>query len=176
MPYSKPKGKDVIIEWIKQKTDIVRILDVGCGAGTYPILLKQENNLLINAEWWGIEAWSEYIERFNLHTLYNHIVNDDARKINWGELPDFDLVIFGDVLEHMSKEDAQQLVNNAILKSKYVVISIPVHHSPQGAWEGNPFEIHVKDDWTQEEVLSSFPNIKDYLRKTKTIGVYWLEK
>jgi hypothetical protein len=57
-----------------------------------------------------------------------------------------------------------------------VVISIPIHHCPQGAWGGNPYEIHVKDDWTHQEVMESFPGIKQFLKKTKTIGVYWIEK
>jgi hypothetical protein len=80
------------------------------------------------------------------------------------------------LLEHMTKEQSQALVDRALTKAKYVVISIPIHHSPQGAWGGNPYEIHVKDDWTHEEVMESFPRIKQYLKKTKTIGVYWIEK
>ena len=85
-----------------------------------------------------------------------------------------DLVIFGDILEHMEKEQSQELVAKALKKSKLVIISIPVKHSPQGAWGGNPFEIHVKDNWTHEEVLESFPNITESVAGKK-IGVYLLK-
>lgn len=176
MPTSKPKGKDLIAKWIQDHNDIRRVLDVGCGEGTYPILLKKTYPILNHAEWWGIEVWTKYIEQFNLRSLYDHIIEDDARKIDWSTLPEFDLVIFGDVLEHMAKEESQELVRLALTRSRYVVISIPIHHSPQGAYEGNPYEIHVKDDWSHQEVMESFPNIKDWLKKTKTIGVYWIER
>jgi hypothetical protein len=45
---------------------------------------------------------------------------------------------------------------------------------PQDAVGGNPFEIHVKDNWTHQEVLVSFPNIIKF-GTTKKIGVYWIE-
>jgi hypothetical protein len=105
--------------------------------------------------------------------LYDRIINEDARKLDWSTLPKVDLVIFGDVLEHMTKEESQMLVSQALTISKYVVISIPIVHSPQGAYGGNPFEIHVKDNWTHQEVLESFPYII-VSNGSKKIGVYWL--
>jgi len=173
MPTSSPTGKKQIRQWIS-KHNINKVLDVGCGEGTYPRLFKETYTLLKNAEWWGIEAWNSYISEFNLNQLYDTIINNDARKINWDNLPIFDLVIFGDVLEHMTKEESQTLVNQALKRSKFVVISIPIVHSPQGAHGGNPFEVHVKDNWTHQEVLESFPNIVDS-QGIKKIGVYWLK-
>lgn len=173
MPTSSSSGKKQIRQWIAKHKDIARVLDVGCGEGTYPRLLREQYPLLADAEWWGVEAWTKYIEEFNLHSLYYQIINEDARKINWTELPKIDLVIFGDVLEHMTKEESQELVNKALGISKYVVISIPIVHSPQGAYGGNPFEIHVKDNWTHQEVLDSFPHIVES-SGAKKIGVYWL--
>lgn len=173
MPTSSSSGKKQIRQWIAKHTNITRVLDVGCGEGTYPKLLKEQYPLLTHAEWWGIEAWPSYIEEFNLTDLYDKIINEDARQLDWSTLPPIDLVIFGDVLEHMTKEQSQQLVDRALAISKYVVISIPIVHSPQGAHGGNPFEIHVKDNWTHQEVLDSFPNIVES-SGAKKIGVYWL--
>lgn len=175
MPYSDSRGKDTIINWLLEKTDIKKILDVGCGCGTYPDMLKEKHNLLKNAEWVGIEAWEQYISEFNLKKKYNVLFNEDARYFDWNKVKDIDLVIFGDVLEHMTKEEAQSLVKNALQNSKYVIISIPIKHMPQDAVGGNPFEIHVKDNWTHQEVLESFPNIVKF-GPPKKIGVYWLEK
>ena len=173
MPTSSPSGKKKIRQWVST-LQVNRVLDVGCGEGTYPKLLKDTYKILENAEWWGIEAWTKYIEEFNLHQLYDVVLNDDARKIQWDKLPTFDLVIFGDVLEHMTKEESQSLVSSALSKSHYVIISIPIVHSPQDAVDGNPFEIHVKDNWSHPEVLESFPNIIDS-QGTKKIGVYLLK-
>jgi 2-polyprenyl-3-methyl-5-hydroxy-6-metoxy-1,4-benzoquinol methylase len=174
MPTSSKLGKIEIVEWVTDvKLQIFKVLDVGCGEGTYPKLLKHQHPILHNAEWWGIEAWEKYIREFDLPSLYDIIINEDVRNINWDNLPKFDLTIFGDVLEHMTKEESQILVTNALKFSKFVIISIPIKHSPQGAYGGNPFEVHVKDNWTHQEVLESFPNIVKSIARKK-IGVYLL--
>lgn len=174
MPSSSYQGKEQSAEWIKQHSDIKIILDVGCGEGTYPMLMKSKFGLLNDGEWWGVEAWEKNIINFNLKDKYFKVLHEDARKLEWKNLPKFDLVIFGDVLEHMTKEESQSLVNLALAHSKYVLISIPVKHMPQDAIGGNPFEIHIKDDWSHTEVLESFPNII-MSKATKKIGVYWLK-
>jgi hypothetical protein len=68
-------------------------------------------------------------------------------------------VIAGDVLEHMTKEEALTVISNLLPRCKYFIISIPIIKWPQDAVNGNPFEIHVKDDWSDKEALESFPSI-----------------
>ena len=175
MPFSSKQGKKQTVEWIQEAGDIKTIFDVGAGAGTYPKLLKETHKILTDANWIGIEAWTDYIKEYDLESKYNTLYNEDIRTFNWSKVPNIDLTIFGDILEHMTKEEAQSLVNTALDHSKYISISIPVKHMPQGASYGNPFEIHVKDNWTHDEVLESFPYIKKS-HKLKSIGVYWLSK
>jgi hypothetical protein len=50
---------------------------------------------------------------------------------------------------------------------------------PQDELEGNPFEVHVKDDWSHNEVIATWgAYIKETYRKSgkSKIGVYWLTK
>jgi len=42
------------------------------------------------------------------------------------------------------------------------MISIPIGHHPQGAWGGNPYEIHHEEDWSTERVLQAFPGIIEH--------------
>lgn len=176
MPVSSKAGKVWSITWIKQNQEqIKRVLDLGAGSGTYPTIIKKKNKLLTNAEWVGVEIWEPYIERFQLTTLYNKVINVDIRKFNFDEHDKFDLCILGDVLEHMTKDESVQVVKNALEHCKYILISIPVVHFPQGESEGNPYEVHIKDDWSDEEVKLSFPCIIDSTRE-KAIGVYLLSK
>jgi 2-polyprenyl-3-methyl-5-hydroxy-6-metoxy-1,4-benzoquinol methylase len=181
MPTSSKHGKTPTKEWIKKhRNEIKLVLDVGCGEGTYPRLLSYGNwneldeKIIPTATWWGFEAWKPYISEYNLETYYKNIINEDVRQYDFDSLPTFDLIIFGDILEHMTKEEAQILVNKALKKSKYILISIPIKHMPQGHVHGNPFEEHIKDDWTHKEVLSSFPNIVEHDHGSK-IGVYWIK-
>jgi hypothetical protein len=106
--------------------------------------------------------------------MYNTVINDDVRKLDWDMFNPVDLVIMGDVLEHMTKEESIKIVNGVMSVSRYGIISIPIKHWPQDAIGGNPFEIHVKDDWSHEEVMDTFGKYITKFR-AKKIGVYLLE-
>ena len=162
MGSSTSEGKKVITFWIKNlNLSYNRILDLGAGSGTYCRRLRgKKKKNISNAYWIGVEAYAPYITEFDLKSLYDEIINEDIRKIDYDLLSPIDITFAGDVLEHMTKEEAIDVVNNSLLISDYVVISIPIIKYPQDAINGNPFEEHVKDDWTHEEVMETFPHIK----------------
>ena len=164
-------GKSTILKWLKDLglDNINSILDIGVGSGTYYHYLND-----ISCKWEGIEIWEPYIAKYNLENFYDKIYNVDAKNFDWSN-KSYDLVIAGDVLEHMSKKDSIELINKALSHSKYCIISIPVVWYPQGALDGNHYETHVKDDWTHYEVLSSFPYIKRAMTDD-IAGVYLLSK
>jgi len=180
MPYSLTTGKPETGDWFLQNNDnITRVLDIGAGSGTYPKLIKDEYNTCKSAEWVGVEAWDTYITEFQLTELYDTVINMDARLIDWDSLGRFDVAIAGDVLEHMSKEEAVVLVDNLLNISKTLIISIPIVYMPQDEYEGNPFEIHVKPDWSHTEVIETWgDNITKWFVKSKAskVGVYWMSK
>lgn len=172
MPTSSKEGKAEIVEWCRQLTDINYILDIGVGKGTYLHLMKKKK-LFRESNWTGIEAWKPYVENYNLREFYNTIINEDVRKVDFDKL-NFDLIFMGDVLEHMTKEEAIQLVKKLSNISTYCVISIPIVHYPQDEIFNNPFEKHVKDDWNHREVIESFPSIIKTFQG-KEIGCYLLK-
>ena len=88
------------------------------------------------------------------------------------ELPAADVVILGDVAEHMTAEDASLLWDRASAAArKAVYLSIPIIHYPQGEIEGNPHEHHVVDDWDHDKVLAAFPGISEWWLGSE-VGVY----
>ncbi len=130
-------------------------LDIGAGAGKYGHLSRVVDPYTkVDA----LEVWEPYIKEFNLKSLYDKVIKVDVREYN-----DFnyDLVIMGDILEHMEKEDAINLWNKVAVQAKAAILSIPICHMPQGHVHGNPYEEHIKDDWSHEEVMESFPGIQD---------------
>ena len=156
MPHSDGANKPWSIEKIK-KINPKTVLDCGVGSGIYLDLIKShlDSDVMVH----GIEAWTPYIEEFDLLNRYDDLFNIDVR-----ECDDFkyDLVIFGDILEHMSKDDAINLWGRVSEEAKYALISIPIIHYPQGPAFGNPYEIHVKDDWNTQEVIDSFEGIVEF--------------
>jgi hypothetical protein len=180
MGTSLKTGKPEILEWFKNnQTEITRILDIGAGSGTYLDLIKTNNSICNSTEWVAIEAWHPYIIEFDLEKKYNVVVNSDVKTLDWNKLGNFSVAIAGDVLEHMSKNDAIELVDKVLDKCSTLIISIPIIHMPQDEINGNPFEVHIKDDWSHTEVLETWPQyIKNFYVKNhrSKIGVYWLSK
>ena len=71
----------------------------------------------------------------------------------------------------MPKEDAIEVFNKALENFNFVVMSIPLGHYPQDEYDGNPYEKHITDNWSHEEVLKTFDGI--FLSEVdKEIGVY----
>jgi cyclopropane fatty-acyl-phospholipid synthase-like methyltransferase len=155
MPVSHNSNIEYVIECLR-KFDPHRVLDVGAGAGKYGHLVR---SIYMDCHIAAVEVWKPYIDKFKLKALYDDIYIVDARKHNSFS---YDVVIFGDVIEHMTKEEALAIWEKVKKESRYAIISIPVCHCPQGHVHGNPFEEHVKDDWSHEEVMESFSHIIDY--------------
>lgn len=164
MPYSDPQNKT----WAEEKMremNFETVLDVGAGAGTYGLMARSINP---NARIDGIEVWTPYIDQFGLNNIYDHVYNYEAKE---HKVWTYDLVIFGDILEHMSKQDAFDLYEKAAKYCTYILFSIPIVHLPQGAWGGNPYETHVVDHWHHEDILKEFRNLVDFATFPVT-GIY----
>ena len=166
MGTSHPESRVWILQNIR-KNKPRTILDVGAGSGTYSRMLKSSG--YTRAEVDAVEVWKPYIDEFKLHDKYRTVYEIDVRNV---ENFDYDLVIFGDILEHMTKEEALSVWDKVSSQARNAVIAIPIIHYHQGEINGNPYEEHVKDDWSDEEVLSTFPGITDSWRGNG-VGAYW---
>jgi cyclopropane fatty-acyl-phospholipid synthase-like methyltransferase len=164
MPISDQSNQSWVIEQLKS-LELTSMLDVGAGAGTYAHIFAQH---FPNVNRFAVEAWTPYINEFELQMLYTEVFNRDIRDHKYFT---YDIVIFGDVLEHMTKEEALVVWGKVAKKAKYALISIPIIHYPQDEVHGNPFERHVKDDWTHEEVLETFPQITNFVT-SDVVGSY----
>jgi hypothetical protein len=171
MGNSWSQGKDFTQEFVRSHANQIKsVLDIGPGQGTYFHLLKDD---LPDCWWEGVEVFLPYIIGFKLELFYGLIHHTDVRKFQ--PQRDYDLVIAGDVLEHMTKEQAEKLVYGMLPRCKYFIISIPIVHWPQEAINNNPYEIHVKDDWSHDEMMETFrPDITDAYAGSH-IGVYILK-
>jgi 2-polyprenyl-3-methyl-5-hydroxy-6-metoxy-1,4-benzoquinol methylase len=177
MGTSLSSGKNEILAWFQQNENHIKsVVDIGAGSGTYIKLIKEDAKCCVTAKWIGIEAWNPYIDKFYLKDRYDQIINQDVRQLDWATLNP-SVVIAGDVLEHMSKQDAIKLVERILKPNTTIIISIPIRHMPQDAINGNPFEVHVKDDWSHQEVMHTWQSyiFHTYRKSPKSkIGVYWL--
>lgn len=165
MGTSHPQGRPWIIKKILENK-IQSIIDIGAGSGTYyNALSKTKYKGTIDA----VEVWEPYVNEFSLKKKYRKLWIEDVRTF---DLFNHDLVIFGDVLEHMAVDEALDVWDRASKYCSYAVISIPIIHYHQDAINGNPYEEHIKEDWTHQEVIDTFPHIVDSWQGD-IVGAYW---
>lgn len=178
MPTSSFFGKQETLGWFRKHEDSIRrILDIGAGSGTYPNLIKNAG-ICKDAEWVGVEVWEPYVSQYQLQNKYNKLIIQDVRKLDWNDLGKFSVAIAGDVLEHITKDEAIVLVDKILEHVDTLIVSIPIVHYPQGPYQGNPHEEHVKDDWSHTEMIETWQHyIKDsWKHDYSDVGVYWLSK
>lgn len=148
MPYSAGEGKDWIIGRIAPGAVV---LDVGTGAGTYAKLLP-------GRDMYGIEIFEPYVDRFGLASLYRRLYVGDARTLDY---PRVDVVILGDVLEHVVKAEALGVWAKARDAARVAVfLSLPIYGYEQGEVAGNRHEAHLHQ-WSHEEVMCDLPGIAE---------------
>lgn len=167
MPYSADEGK----YWTREHVERLApksILDIGPGAGTYAMLLRQVECI---ERFSCIEIYEPYVDRFRLHNWYDEVIVGDAMELDWQPA---DVVILGDVLEHVSYDNALVMWDKARkAANKAVILSLPIIEYPQGCWEGNEHEAHLHT-WDHDLVLSSLEGI-DHSWTGVELGVYVAE-
>ena len=131
-----------------------KILDVGIGFGRWGILSREflevwdEDN--ISGNWKrtidGVEIYSPYIKEYHRY-FYTHIYEQNLIDFFENLQSDYDLIIFGDVIEHLDKADAFKVIKKAVEHSKFILINIPIGKFwEQGEKDGNIYHIH-KSVW-----------------------------
>ena len=146
MPESQQSelGTSIIVNKILSNPNRA-VLDVGCGEGKWGKLLKGRVSTLD-----GIEVWEPYIQRYNLSQFYDTIYNVDMREFVFDKK--YDVVILGDVLEHVVRDDALTFLNMFKENVSVIYLTIPITVCIQeGDPWGNPFENH-RCQWSDKEV------------------------
>lgn len=148
MPTSSPEGKDWLIPRILAELPGI-ILDVGAGEGTYAYLLAEHPEQTEGSTLIAMEVHEPYVEKYALDDLYDKVIVGDARTKRF---PKVDVVILGDVIEHLEHDDAVRVWEKARKAArKTVLASIPLGVHPQGAVNDNEHERHLTS-WTNASV------------------------
>lgn len=143
MPRSNGEGVTALRSYFEQ-LEPLSVVDIGPGAGTY---FDAYNS--VRAEvWTAIEIWEPYISAYHLEAKYDRVILGDVRTV---DLPDADLYIAGDVLEHMPRADAVAVVQRIKHTAEYLMVSVPIVHYEQGSIEGNIHETHHYH-WSTDEM------------------------
>lgn len=168
--YSYPWGKSEVAEMLAPKLpNKARILDVGAGNGIYRDMIGHQFN------WSAVELWHETAE--HLSKTYNKVYEIDIRDFKYSR--SYDLIIFGDILEHLSVEDAKEVLSKAMKHSDRILVAVP-YQLEQGALYGNDAETHIQSDLTLKEMRIRYPELNLIHCVTRFMipiyGYYYWEK
>jgi len=151
MPYSYGKFKYEVRDKIKSVFNPeTEILDVGAGSGVYSDLLWDTHKNLD-----ALEIFPNYIQMFELEKRYRSVIQADINHFNFDG---YELLIMGDILEHLTVEDAQKILSKIKSNNQGVMIAVPYLYE-QGEEFGNIHETHLQPDLTPEVMLERYPEL-----------------
>lgn len=144
-----------------QKLNPNKILDIGKGFGKYGFLfheyvgidntkkinpsisLKEQSNIQVDA----VEVDPDLMLP-HLLQIYNHVYFGDILEI-YKQLPSYDLVLMIDIIEHINKEGAVNLLQHFLQQGSNVIIATPKDFFEQNLYESE-FENHVSH-WSAKD-------------------------
>ena len=141
-------GKREIVRWIWGNfPEGSTALDVGACDGNWK-------------RWIGDFLKMDAVEVFELNITGNKL-DEKYDKVICADIKDveyewYDLIIFGDVIEHMTVENAQKVLAYAWPRCRDMIVAVPWLYK-QDAIYGNKWEIHIQDDLTPELFAERYP-------------------
>jgi len=157
--YYKEDIKNYLIERFKGNA---KVLDVGAGEGTYWKLLHRYFRTID-----AVEVFKPNIDDFKLKEKYHKVYNIDIKDFKYSN---YDIIIFGDIIEHLDIKEAQEVLKYAYDHCKEMIVAVP-YELEQGIEEDNIYEIHKQPDLTPINVLERYPMLKE-LYKNDLYGYY----
>ena len=160
-------------------TSCRRLLDVGCGTGTFGASLKQKREI----EVWGVEPFASAAAK--AADRLDRVITGPFEPETDLPAGAFDCIVFNDVLEHMIEpERALRYAKPLLSAGGTILASIPnVRHFPvlwhlgvHGSWEYGDCGIldrtHLRF-FTKSSILRMFENEGYAVRSISGINPYW---
>lgn len=128
-----------------------KILDVGPGIGTYYDLLND-----IGYDMDCVEIFTPYIKKYKLKEKYNNVYEGSIVDFDFSK---YDCIILGDILEHLTVDDAKKILKTITKNKQKCLVAVP-YEMEQGESEGNIYETHLQPDLTPKIMLERYPDLK----------------
>lgn len=154
-------GKAEVCQWIRQNIPRdAAILDVGACDGKWRKLLPEYTNMD------AVEIFQPNADMID--HLYSAVYCLDIYDYHYDT---YDIVIFGDVIEHMTVDRAQKVLEYAKDHARYIIIGVPFLYQ-QGELYGNQYEAHLQPDLTAELFDQRYPGFKTLVDAAQNYRYY----
>ena len=140
-------GKAEVRRWVLDNFPAeAEILDVGACDGIWRFLLPRYENMD------AVEIFGPSAERL---IGYRRVFHTDIAEFPylW-----YDLIIFGDVIEHMTVARAKAVLDYASTRCRDMIVAVPYLYEQDEIY-GNPWEKHLQPDLTPEIFAQRYPQL-----------------
>lgn len=125
----------------------LKVLDLGCGTGIAGEILNKEKK----HEFTGIDIYEPYLKICKRNGFYKAIEKKDLTKLDIKK-GRFDVILLFQVIEHLTKKDAMNLLRNCYnAASKAVIVTVPNGECHQEGYDGNTHHQH-KSAWSVDDL------------------------
>lgn len=159
-------GKREVVLWIAEHVpENATILDVGPCDGIWSDFVRA---ICPDVQMDACEIFAPNIVAHDLVHKYRRVYAQDIATLKYEH---YDLVIFGDVLEHMEVEKAQAVLAYARDHSTDYVIGIPFEYEQDEIY-GNTWEKHLQPDLTPALFDERYPDHELIIRPRADYAYY----
>ncbi len=154
MPHSPHWSISTMIEHVV-RLQPRSVMDVGHGYGKWGFLIREALDFVGQRH--AREEWAVRIDGLDafpqssplLEWAYNNLEVADVLTVS-GEISGYDVVLLGDVIEHMPKHDGIRLLTELLNQNRSVLVNTPRAYFEQHDIGGNPFERH-RSYWSPDD-------------------------
>lgn len=152
-------GKPEVCAWIRENFPPGSVvLDVGACDGLWRMLLPE----------YTMDAIEVFPPNADRLTGYRKVITADVCDV---AMDSYDLIIFGDVIEHMTVSNARKVLQYAWTRCRDMIVAVPFLY-PQDAIYGNPWERHIQDDLTPAIFAERYPGLEVLLNTERNYCYY----
>ncbi len=157
-----------------RKLNPAAILDVGAGFGRWGILFREFLEIWDESKYDGkwerkidaVEIYEPYIKEYHKY-FYNNVYIENAYDYLKRTENKYDLINLGDVVEHFTKKEGEDIIKECLNKGKYVLITIPIgKHWEQTPTSENPHEEHKSIWYNNDFTKYRYHKIKSFKDQT----------
>jgi SAM-dependent methyltransferase len=124
------------------------VLDIGCGRGVpaHLVLRRRPPYYLV-----GLDIFEPYVRECQKRGTHEALILGDARRLPFSRSKPFDIVFLLEVIEHLDKQEAKQVLEAAEeICRKQIIVTTPVGFVKQQAYDDNLYQEH-KSAWSPAE-------------------------
>jgi len=116
------------------------------------------------------EIWETYVEKYKLREKYKNVMVSDICDL---EFEFYDVIIMGDVLEHIDIDRTKILLERLKSKCIELIILVPYQNENRSderieldkkhmaeQWYGNIYEAHIQTDINPSIMVNRYPSLK----------------